>query len=51
MITLLKKSYDGESIVDIERDVAEALENSSIPQDQYGIQAGTFTITLEWEPV
>jgi hypothetical protein len=56
MVTLLNKTYDGESVVDIGRDVSEAFDKrftpeiGKIPQDEYGIQLGTFRVTITWEP-
>ena len=52
---LLYKKYDGESMIDIERDVNEALCDTynpflcDIPKDEYGFFKGTFTVTIEWE--
>jgi hypothetical protein len=52
---LFKKEYDGESIVDISRDVLESFDPrfnkkvENIPQDLHGIQAGTFTVTITWQ--
>lgn len=53
---LLEKMYDGESIVDVGRDVHEAFSErfnpptASIPKDEYGIQKGVFKVTIEWMP-
>ena len=52
---LFQKIYDGESIVDIGRDVFEAFDSSFnataalIPKDEYGFQQVTFKVTIEWE--
>ena len=52
---LFNKQYDGESLIDTYRDFSEALESdynplvSEIPQDKYGFQKGTFTVTIEWK--
>ena len=43
------KEYDGESIVDLDRDIFEALNESNVPQDKYGFPEGTFTVTIEWK--
>lgn len=43
------KQYDGETIVDMERDIYEAINEADIPQDQYGFPEGTFTVKIEWE--
>lgn len=51
---IFKKEYDGESICDLGRDASEAImeeynpEIKIIPKDQYGIQRGTFKVTIEW---
>lgn len=53
---VFKKDYDGESLYDVERDVMESFDENynpivkDIPQDQYGIQKGTFTVTITWNP-
>jgi hypothetical protein len=53
---VLKKKYNGESIVDMYRDVSECIEEDFnplieiIPKDQYNIQLGTFTVSVEWSP-
>jgi hypothetical protein len=53
---LLQKKYDGESCVDVGRDVSEAFvvdftpQLSAIPHDEYGFAKGTFTVTIEWSP-
>lgn len=44
---LFSKEYCSESLVDVERDIYEALEEDhGIPVDQHGFQSGTFTITI-----
>lgn len=49
---LLNKEYDGESIVDAERDLYESINHADdIPQDEYGFPQGTFTITVTFAPV
>ena len=51
---VFKKEYDGESLYDLSRDIAEAIDVTynpiveEIPQDEYGIQLGTFKVTIEW---
>lgn len=53
---LFKKMYDGESIVDIGRDVFEAFDTrfnelaKTIPQDEHGFNKGEFIVTIEWIP-
>jgi hypothetical protein len=55
-IVLLEKQYDGESIVDLFRDIHEAADSDfnppfgAIPQDAHGIQQGTFLVRFTWEP-
>lgn len=54
MIEVFKKEYDGESIVDLGRDISEAILAeynpviNVIPVDTYGLQKGTFTVTIVW---
>lgn len=54
---LFKKTYDGESLYDLGRDIAEALESQynplvdAIPTDEYGIQEGEFVVTIDWKGV
>jgi len=51
---IFEKSYDGESLYDVSRDIAEAWDElynpiiAGIPQDEYGFHAGKFTITIKW---
>jgi len=53
---LLDKMYDGESIVDVERDVSEAFMEvftpvvRDIPVDEYNIQQGVFNVCITWSP-
>ena len=52
---LFDKQYDGESIVDMDRDVNEFFSDSliddfSIPQDENGIMGGSFRVIVEWTP-
>jgi hypothetical protein len=48
------KEYDGESIVDIDRDVSEAMleeyneKLKDIPKDKHGFQSGKFRISIRW---
>lgn len=54
MIEVLKKEYDGESIVDLGRDIYEAFDTEynpiadQIPVDTYGFQKGSFTVSIVW---
>jgi hypothetical protein len=51
---IFEKEYDGESIVDLDRDVSECLQEdfnqimTKIPTDEHGFQLGTFKVTVEW---
>jgi len=53
-LNLFEKDYDGESIVDLMRDISEAFDSiynppyATIPTDKWGIQQGTFRVTVEW---
>jgi len=53
---IFKKEYDGESLYDLDCDVAEAIDEThndaiaNIPQDEHGFQTGTFKVTIEWLP-
>jgi hypothetical protein len=55
-VIILDKQYDGESIVDLNRDVSEMLDEKfdprikTIPRDKYGFMQGTFKLTVEWVP-
>lgn len=52
MIEVFKKEYSGESIVDLDRDIAEAIDDAFnpvfdlIPVDAYGFQKGIFTVSI-----
>lgn len=56
MITLLNKTYDGESICDCHRDFSEAFderftpENAQITQDEHGFAEGEYRVTVQWHP-
>lgn len=56
MTAIFQKTYDGESIVDLYRDVSEAVQEkynpalAQIPTDEHGFQKGTFKVTIEWSP-
>jgi len=53
-ITLLEYDYDGEAIVDMERDLMEALDPhyngaaAEVPCDEFGIPKGKFKLSLVW---
>ena len=44
------KEYDGESIVDIERDLSEQWEKDIYEEilDEHGIMKGTFRVSIVW---
>jgi hypothetical protein len=54
MIKIFEKSYDGESLYDLQRDAGEAVSEEyndkmqQLPVDQYGFTAGMFKVTIEW---
>ena len=54
MIKIFEKSYDGESLCDLERDVVESLSDQfntticDIPVDDWGFPRGEFKVTIEW---
>ena len=56
MKTVFSKDYDGESICDLGRDIIESFDPrfnplmDEIPQDEYGFQNGTFTVSVVWTP-
>lgn len=55
-INVFEKDYDGESLYDLGRDIDECMDPTynpivnKIPQDEYGIQTGTFKVRVEWVP-
>ena len=55
MMILFEKEYDGESLYDAGRDLAEAFVEDynplmrKIPQDKHGFQLGTFKVVITWE--
>lgn len=48
------KSYDGESLYDLSRDIDEAIDEvynpimKTIPVDEHGFQKGSFTVNILW---
>jgi len=54
-LALLDKVYDGESIVDMARDLSEMLDEdfnpevAHIPKDEHGIQRGSFRLIVRWD--
>lgn len=53
-MVILEKTYDGESIVDIQRDIHEMFDEEfdprieTIPKDQHGFMKGSFAVTVVW---
>jgi hypothetical protein len=53
-LELFRETYDGESLYDLDRDVAEALmeeynpKMSQVSQDEHGLHKGSFIVTIEW---
>lgn len=53
---IFEKTYDGESLYDLSRDIAEAFEEDSnplvkeVPLDEHGFHKGNFKVTVEWTP-
>lgn len=51
---IFTKTYDGESIVDMGRDVHEAFDPrfneaaKQITQDEHGFQTGQFVVSITW---
>ncbi len=58
MKSIFNKKYDGESIVDLIRDIDECFDQrfnpivTSIPEmeDSPGFMAGKFTVSVTWSP-
>ncbi len=56
---LFKKTYDGESLYDLDRDISEAFEEESnqilkgayvpLGEDGVSVLRGKFTVTIEWD--
>ena len=55
MQIIFNKIYDGESIVDLSRDIDECLDSCyntvmhNIPHDEHGLYYGSFRVTIEWQ--
>ncbi len=47
--TLLSKTYSGESIVDVERDIYDAVNEDVAPCDKHGFALGTYRLVLTFE--
>lgn len=52
--TVFEKSYDGESICDLSRNISEAFDKrfnpaiAGIPEIEHGFHAGSFKVTITW---
>ena len=53
--SVFMKVYDGESLVDLERDISEAFDPEMatapllpIPKDQHGFMEGEFIVSIAW---
>lgn len=47
---IFNRTFDGESLVDIEEAVWDAVnENYNLPRDKHNLLKGTFTVTISWE--
>lgn len=46
MTLFLKKKYSGESLVDLEEDVWDSVDE--MPKDEHGFAKGTFKVMIEW---
>ena len=51
---IFKRSYDGESLYDLERDISESVmpdfnpKVKDIPLNEWDMLSGEFTVTIEW---
>lgn len=56
MLVILDKTYYGESIVDIDRDISEMFNEeydptiATIPRDEHGFMKGSFHVRVKWIP-
>ncbi len=56
MKMIFDNTYDGESIVDLSRDIHEAFDSdfnmlvAEVPVDEYGFMKGEFKVTVTWIP-
>lgn len=54
VLTTFCKVYDGESIVDLNRDIIESFDGRfnpavfKIPTDEYGFMTGKFVVSISW---
>jgi hypothetical protein len=49
MTQIFNREYSGESIVDIEQDIYDAINNTELPVDEHGFIAGTFRVTIQFK--
>ena len=50
IMIIFEREYDGETLVDIEEDVWDAINgNEDLPVDKHGFNIGTFKVTISWE--
>lgn len=47
-MNIFEKEYDGETIIDIEEDVYDAINYRDLPANEHGILEGYFTVTVSW---
>lgn len=45
---IMQVEYDGESIIDIDQHIYDAIEDADLPTDKYGFMKGTIVATLVW---
>lgn len=55
--TVFQKDYSDESLIDLDENLHDNLNNSEInplvkdiPHDEHGFRSGTFTVTVTWKP-
>jgi hypothetical protein len=49
---IFEREYSGESIIDLAEDLSWMFadgKGAEVPVDEYGIQKGTFTVTVTWK--
>lgn len=49
-MVILNKIYDGETIIDVNEDITDAVNDSSLPIDEYGFVDGEFVVTVKFIP-
>lgn len=53
-VRIFEKSYSGEGLADIERDISEMFEGNPamevVPVDEYNLHAGSFKVSVVWTP-